>query len=118
MSILIKGRSMPDNCQECVCLNDEYLYCQAVGRKPSDDNLMNTRPDWCPLIEIQSHGRLVDADSYAQEIRERHESASEWYKKATDDEILARAESAMITFTECFLTLKKMPTVIPAEESE
>ena len=118
MSVLIKIKKMPENCQECFCLNDEYFYCQAMSRKPSDENVIKKRPDWCPLIEIPPHGRLVDADAYAQEIRERHESASEWYKKATDDEILARAESAMITFTECFLTLKKMSTVIPAEESE
>lgn len=63
MSILIKGRNMPNNCQECVCLNDEYFYCQAVGRKPSDDNLVKTRPDWCPLIEIQPHGGLIDVDA-------------------------------------------------------
>ena len=64
MSILIKGRNMPENCQECVCLNDEYFYCQVVGRKPSDENIVNKRPDWCPLVLVPDHGRLFDADEF------------------------------------------------------
>ena len=68
MSILIKGRNMPENCQECVCLNDEYFYCQVVGRKPSDENIVNTRPDWCPLVEIPKHGRLIDADALKMDL--------------------------------------------------
>lgn len=117
MSILIKGMEMPDNCNSCPFSVNGFCV---VSPKRANGEAMSKRTttNWCPLIEIPPHGRLVDADAYAQEIRERHESASEWYKKATDDEILARAESAMITFTECFLTLKKMSTVIPAEESE
>ena len=63
MSILIKGRNMPENCQECFCLNDEYFYCQATSRKPSDENVIKRRPDWRPLIEIQPHGDLIDRDA-------------------------------------------------------
>lgn len=60
MSILIRGRGMPENCQECVCLNDEYFYCQAVGRQPQDENVVSRRPDWCPLVEVPTpHGRLI-----------------------------------------------------------
>lgn len=44
---------MPDCCELCACLNDEYFYCQASGRKPSDKNLTTIRPDWCPLIEVE-----------------------------------------------------------------
>lgn len=62
MSILIRGREMPENCQECVCLNDEYFYCQAVGRKPQDENVISRRPDWCPIVYVPPHGRLIDAD--------------------------------------------------------
>ena len=54
MIVSIKDKEMPENCQECFCLNDEYFYCQAMSRKPSDENVIQRRPDWCPLIEIPS----------------------------------------------------------------
>lgn len=59
MSILIKGKEMPANCQECMCLNDEYFFCQSVGRKPKDENIFEERPDWCPLIEIHDEKEEV-----------------------------------------------------------
>ena len=63
MGVYIKGREIPNNCQECVCINDEYFYCQAVGRQPQDENVVSRRPDWCPLVEVPTpHGRLIDAD--------------------------------------------------------
>lgn len=66
-------------------------------------------------VELPQHGRLIDADAYHKEIRERYESAREWYKEAKTDDIKSRAESALFTFTECSLTLRKMPTVIEEE---
>lgn len=53
MSVLIRGIRMPDCCEVCACLNDEYFYCQASGRKPADENITTTRPAWCPLIEVE-----------------------------------------------------------------
>ena len=60
--IYISCMEMPENCQECFCLNDEYFFCQAVGRKPKDENILQRRPDWCPIIFVPDHGRLVDGD--------------------------------------------------------
>lgn len=73
--ILIKGLEMPKNCDECrFCVNgftdDAPMYECAVqsyenvsvlvesGGKPFD-----FRPDWCPLIELPPHGRLIDIKS-------------------------------------------------------
>ena len=75
MSILIRGMEMPKNCDECrFCVNgftdDAPMYeCAAQsyenvsvlvesGGKPFD-----FRPDWCPLIELPPHGRLIDIKS-------------------------------------------------------
>ena len=66
-------------------------------------------------VELPPHGRLIDADAYHKEIRERYQSAKEWYNEAEDDEIIGRAEATMITFTECSLTLQNMPTIIESE---
>jgi len=71
VSLLIKGMEMPNNCQECVCINDEYFYCQAVGRQPQDENVVSRRPDWCPLADVPTpHGRLIDKDKLLSQFRE------------------------------------------------
>ena len=65
MSVLIKGMEMPKSCEKCPCKTADAfggLGCQATGyiplRKANQD-----RPDWCPLVEIPPHGRLIDADA-------------------------------------------------------
>lgn len=64
MSVLIKGMEMPKNCWLCPLsvLYDkprEALFCriskEEVLRYKIDSN--------CPITEIQSHGRLIDADA-------------------------------------------------------
>lgn len=66
MGVYIKGAKMPISCESCPCKAADTFRgiggCQATGyipiRKVNQD-----RPDWCPLIEIPPHGRLVDADA-------------------------------------------------------
>lgn len=119
MSVLVKGMEMPKSCSDCFyeyeTLKGETC-CAICNGSISNDESFSKRIPSCPLVEIPPHGRLIDADAYHKEIKERYQSASEWYHEAETDDILARAESAMITFTECSLTLQKMPTVIEAEE--
>ena len=105
MSLLIKGREMPNNCQECVCINDEYFYCQAVGRQPQDENVVSRRPDWCPLVEVQPHGRLIDADALMKEIQE---TCKRLY--GTDD---ITASPTLSTFK---IYIGEAPTIVEAEE--
>ena len=100
MSVLIKGREMPNNCQECVCINDEYFYCQAVGRQPQDENVISRRPDWCPLIEVPPHGRLIDASVAYDKIAE---AAGEESGNYVDMDVVDRG-------------LSETPTIIEAEE--
>lgn len=64
MGIYIPGLDTPEKCNGCCmnlighCLVNEGLY---VGR----DNLeYNSKPDWCPAMNIQPHGRLIDADAF------------------------------------------------------
>jgi len=62
--LLIKGMEMPKSCEACPCKTADAfggLGCQATGyiplRKANQD-----RPDWCPLVLVPDHGRLIDAD--------------------------------------------------------
>ena len=59
MSVLIKGMKMPKNSLEC-----EYCksgYCNKMDGRFCPGAI--SRPDWCPLFEIQPHTRLVNADA-------------------------------------------------------
>lgn len=122
--ILIKNMEMPKSCYYCPFAEGTWGYappnhkwCLITGKDmPTDERYVQGNQFYCPLIEVSTpHGRLIDADSYRKEIRERYESAREWYKEAKTDDIKARAESALFTFTECSLTLRGMPTIIEAE---
>lgn len=55
--------------------------------------------------------RLIDADLFVAEIKERITNAIQWGKNATKEEIKIRAEQAVATFSEALLTARKMPTV-------
>lgn len=64
MSVLIKGMEMPKNCEVCP-LN---FYECAPLEKSSEEIMQyfggdSRHPD-CPLIEVQPHGRLIDADEF------------------------------------------------------
>lgn len=109
MSILIRGREMPNNCQECVCINDEYLYCQAVGRKPQDENVISRRPDWCPLAEIPTpHGRLIDEEAVIDHFVSL--SNNEWNQNVSTSWANAFAEAAS--------DICDIPTIIEAEKGD
>ncbi len=64
MSILIKGMEMPKRCFECIFLTTvPNFFCLAGKRDLCAEHGINiSRPDWCPLIEVPPHGRLVDID--------------------------------------------------------
>ena len=72
MSIIVKGMEMPTSCTECPCCrhdnwNGETAHqCNVsfITFGAEDENwIYNTRPNWCPLVEIPTpHGRLIDAD--------------------------------------------------------
>ena len=65
MSVLIKGMEMPTRCWDC--LLNTHGYCMASEHSdiiPSDAPI----PNWCPLIEIPPHGRLIDADALMEQL--------------------------------------------------
>jgi len=59
MSILIKGMEMPKNCEECPLSLYQHSPCWKNGGVMDWEN----RPNWCPLISIPPHGRLIDRDA-------------------------------------------------------
>lgn len=71
MSVLIKGMEMPKSCVECPCCrHDNWNGATAhqcnvslITFGAEDEKwLYNTRPNWCPLVKIPPHGRLIAAN--------------------------------------------------------
>ena len=60
MGIYIKGMEMPTHCS--VCKFFDHGDCELLPYGDYIDD-KHQRRDNCPLIELPSHGRLIDADA-------------------------------------------------------
>ena len=95
MSVLIKGMQMPSVCDCCWALDEsgDYPMCRMTGEtRGYNFRVREKRMDRCPLIELPDHGDLIDRDVLLSKVQK-------WYWEALE-------------------TVKRMPTVIPAERSE
>lgn len=109
MSILIPGMEMPTKCEECEWSTTDrsgFFGCRLTGniviRKREKD-----RPDWCPLVPVPPHGRLIDADTlmaYFENIAD-----IEWNKKAAPI-------SWSYAFEDVMDDIENAPTIIPASK--
>ena len=110
MSVIVKGMEMPERCGQCflrVGNCEQRIY-------------MEQRPKGCPLVEIPPHGRLIDADVFAENIK--NVSIRQGYKNTLIDEYLSVDDVFDAIIDE--LTGKTLygfelnPTIIEAEGSE
>ncbi len=121
MSVLINGMEMPKCCEECVAgayeYNDNDERCFVCGFIKSQhpwecehveiDGIDTTkaRADFCPLIEVPPHGRLIDAD-----FEEQH------YTSMTTDPTPDVTEQDKRNSLIIIEALRMAKTVIEAEE--
>lgn len=92
MSVLVKGMSIPDNCESCRFATG-FGFCLAKSDNFCGYTNDRKRPEWCPLVEVpEPHGRLIDAD------------ALDYKLGASDRDIYVK------------YTLEEEPTVIEAED--
>ena len=102
MGVYIKGMEMPEHCGVCRFAVDGWCY--AYG-KPNIDALANDgRTNFCPLVPVLPHGRLIDADKIG----------------LTNFEIiLCQKGNPFKNALEMLLEkIENAPTIIPAEEVE
>ena len=64
------------------------------------------------------HGRLIDADAFAAEMKKRQGEAGKWLREAKDRETAVRADAVLSFLCEVKLTLDAAPSIIEAEEGE
>lgn len=110
MSILIKGMTMPETCYECPCGDNVFCECMATKVRTSYHRDEYGYPDgerqeWCPLVEIPPHGRLIDGD----EARRAANLEIDFAFVAKSKVRAAMAVAAIIA---------DAPTIIEAEEAE
>ena len=109
MSILIRGMEMPETCDKC-----PLHHYHSAGKYVCEAtpmfypwNLANTkgiRKEWCPLIELPPHGRLIDADTLIARIRRAKELQPELSDLYENEAV------------EMLLWVGTEPTIIEAEE--
>lgn len=106
MSVVVR-MEMPKGCWNCPCVNGEYGYCQADKDERQIED-PNERPSWCPIIcqLPEVHGRLVDADALADDVR------SLWDYKTVD------GITATTVLNQTLTDIRNCPTIVPAERSE
>lgn len=107
MSVLIKGMAIPKDCRECP-LQEYYGSSGNTLCFPTDKYLAEKynpigfegRANWCPLVEVKPHGRLIDADALIKALVR---------KEPFND-------CARVVIAECMEEVRHAPTVIEAED--
>ena len=114
MSILIKGMCMPENCVDCKmsydggwCLlvtepNENIADGQMWKRCPYEN-----RPDWCPLVDLPSRGRL---------LWDKH--VMETFGDAILDEAERNNQHVRATHQEIAAVVAAVPTIVNLECEE
>ena len=71
--IVVKGMEIPESCDECPLLTEDgdYNVCFVGKRRvmwewkhDRGSEVIHPKPDWCPLVPVPPHGRLIDADAF------------------------------------------------------
>ena len=104
---------MPEDCRDCPMqmyyMNWGETKCRAKNITLADNYKaipFDGIPEWCPLIELQPHGKLIDADALLEE--------SEWVgERATYDNPMPKGEE-MVSVE----SILNAPTVLEEEVEE
>ena len=106
MGVYIKDMEMPTSCNACelaalVDISDGIAYgCRALKEMIYNDR---ERLPNCPLVHVQPHRRLIDADALISQYEGNIWTAKTDYAEGLRDVVA---------------DIKAAPTIIPAEEGE
>lgn len=109
-SVLIRGMEMPQKCGQCKLFHAENpMYCIAVeGHRTVGAPYGMPRPDWCPLVEVEPHGRLIDANEPMTKISTMMQEPDYQHE----------GENWMVGLIMAMDAINEAPTVIEPEGSE
>lgn len=99
--VAIKNAVVPPSCYFCPMTNNGFYLCKANNPyKMLEEDCEERRPDWCPLVPVPTHGRLIDSDELTKEMR-----------LFINENMLSRDDAR-----ELLETIADAPTIIPASE--
>ena len=104
MGIYIKGMDMPSCCMFCPISNASGCGMMNPPVLMTSKEMLADRPDWCPLVPVPPHGRLIDADAVIDLVMQYCPD---------DDGVCSKAGADL---RELLDEIENLPTVIPAEE--
>lgn len=97
MSVIVKGIKPPGNCFLCPYKKHAgWVRCMFTDMNVEPETVRETKAKSCPIVEVPTHGRLIDADA----IKFKYGIYDEYYEK-----IKMVSES----------DIEDMPTIIEAE---
>lgn len=126
MSVVIRGMKMPKSCFYCPFrrkINPDDIQClmtRDVFEETFAGTIESRNRGNCPLIELKPHGRLIDADAFAENLK--NVSIRQGYKDTLIGEYLSVDD--VIDAIIADLTGKDLcgfelnPTIIPADKEE
>ena len=113
MSVLINGMKMPTSCNDCPMCYD-MMQCSIAEpiinffKVKKEFDFCAERHPRCPLVEIPSHGRLIDADKFFKDI----------CNSLNEMTTIGIAVDGEWMWGKLIDALGNAPTIIPAEEGE
>ena len=112
MGVYVKGMEMPKG-------NDELrLIIHSNGQVIISHQTYYEEAEEAEAVPVPPHGRLIDADALAAEMKKRQEEAGKWLREAKDRETAVRADAVLSFLCEVKLTIDKMPTVIETDDKD
>lgn len=117
--IYIPGMEMPKNCEECSIKSwdTEDYVCPFSGIS----TLCISRQDSCPLIAVQDHGRLIDADALIDDLKRQCKEVFRIDAVSPEDFWINRNEAYRQRLYESWCEgfyeyVGSRPTIIPADK--
>lgn len=99
--VYIPHMALPKTCRDCCfCVWDAETWCGRANYEICDGVVdPDSKPEWCDLIPVPDHGRLVDADALMKQVEH-------------DAPLSAVYEKTMRRY------LNNAPTIIPGDKKE
>lgn len=117
MGVYIKGMEMPQNCHECRLYEGDIYYCSAADKEIDISDSSEGKCQFCPLVPVPPHGRLIDADALMREF-EKAERTMEQHGREYSCSFMSSSQELSTEWYCVEDMLENAPTVIEAEEGE
>lgn len=115
--VYIPGMEMPSACMDCPCEYDNC--CMVIHKYPEFEEWSTSRPEWCPLIPVHTHGDLIERNKLYEKTAEWEAQALHMVEVTMNDEDTTewRKWSTVLTERSAFkFDVADAPTIIPADK--